>query len=117
MFAGMSDGTDSREDMADRLRMLRDWAGYESNASAFARRSDLRHDELNHFESGRRPLSMLAANRLRLHWRVTLDWLFHGDRSGLTLEVANSLPHLAAWRARKAGTADHGRQDNPPPAG
>lgn len=94
----MSDGGSSIEDVAARLHMLRAWASFESQ-SGFARRNGFGISEWNHFESGRRWLTLLAANTLRRNWRVTLDWLYHGDRSGLSVEVSSSLPDLEAWRA------------------
>ena len=89
----MHDGGSSREDVAARLEMLRLWAGHDSQ-TAFAIATGLSASEWNHFESGRRPLAITAAHKLRLRWRVTLDWLYYGDRSGLTVEMANSLPTL-----------------------
>lgn len=99
---GMNDGTNSPEDSADRLALLREWAGFD-NQSAFARRTGLNPSEWNHMESGRRALSMTVAAKLRLQWRVTLDWLYYGDRAGLSMEVSNSLPRLDAWRAGRGG--------------
>lgn len=89
----MHDGGPSREDVAARLELLRLWAGYDSQ-SAFAVQTGLTASEWNHFETGRRPLSITAAHKLRQRWRVTLDWLYYGDRSGLTVEISNSLPSL-----------------------
>lgn len=89
----MQDGGPSRDDVAARLEMLRIWAGYDSQ-SAFAVHTGLTPSEWNHFETGRRPLSISAAHKLRQRWRVTLDWLYYGDRSGLSVELANSLPIL-----------------------
>ena len=111
--APMTDGGDSREDTGARIELLCAWAGYGDNQSAFARRTGLIPSELNHVMRARRPLSLGIANKLRLQWRVTLDWLFHGDRSGLSVEVANSLPRLAEWRAGK-GSSDPSLQPAPP---
>lgn len=91
----MTDGGSSIDDIAARLTLLRVWAGFDSQ-SAFAQRSEISQSEWNHFESGRRNLPLTAANKLKRHWRVTLDWLYHGDRSGLSVEVAASLPTIPA---------------------
>lgn len=98
----MTDGGNSREDVAARLALLREWAGFDSQV-AFARQIDLGGPEWNHFETGRRPLALNAAHKLRRRYRVTLDWLYYGDRSGLSVEVANSLPHLEEWKLKRAG--------------
>lgn len=89
----MTDGGDSIEDVGARVALLRRWAGYESQ-TAFAVAIGLDPSEINHYESGRRRLALTAAHRLRTRYRVTLDWLYYGDRSGLSVEVDRSLPHL-----------------------
>lgn len=98
----MTDGGSSADDVADRLRLLREWAGYE-NQSAFAERTGLTPPEWNHYETGRRPLTLKAANLIKTRWRVTLDWLYHGERDGLSVQVANSLPSFSEWRQKRAG--------------
>ncbi len=87
------DGGSSINDVAGRLVLLRQWAGYD-NQNQFASATGLTASELNHYETARRMLSMTAANKIRQRWRVTLDWLYHGDRSGLSVEVNRSLPLL-----------------------
>lgn len=96
----MNDGGNNRDDVAARLVLLRQWAGFTSQA-AYAERVGMSQSEYNHFESGRRPLTLAAANKLRLKWRVTLDWLYHGDRTGLSVELNRSLPSLEASSGRK----------------
>lgn len=90
----MTDGGESVEDIGARVAMLRRWAGFDSQ-TAFAVSIGLDPSEINHYESGRRRLALTAAQRLRARYRVTLDWLYYGDRSGLSLEIDRSLPHLA----------------------
>ena len=95
--AGMHDGGSSREDVAARLQLLRRWAGY-TRQRPFAQMSDIPPDQWHLFEKGRRPLPLSAANKLRLRWQVDLDWLYHGDRSGLSVEVSRTLPSLVDFR-------------------
>jgi transcriptional regulator with XRE-family HTH domain len=97
----MTDGDASIASMAARLTLLREWAGFADNKAAFARRSGFTPSEWQNYESGSRRLSVTAALRLRRNWRVTLDWLYEGDRAGLSVEVSSSLPHLDEWRARR----------------
>lgn len=87
------DGDTTIGDVARRLVLLREWAGYD-NQKAFAVATGLTPSELNHYETARRMLSLTAANKIKQRWRVTLDWLYHGDRSGLTVEISRSLPVL-----------------------
>lgn len=96
----MRDGDSSVESVAERLVLLRQSRGFDSQA-AFAQRTGIGIPELNHYERSRRLLTLVAANKIRMHWNVTLDWLYHGDRSGLSVEVASSLPLLADWRRQK----------------
>ena len=95
------DGDASIKDVARRLVLLRQWAGYE-NQKAFAVATGLTASELNHYETARRMPSLTAANKIKLRWRVTLDWIYHGDRSGLSVEVSRSLPFLGD-RLEEAG--------------
>lgn len=95
----MHDGGSSAEDVARRLALLRQWSTA-PNQRTFAEMTGMTASEYNHFESGRRPLTVAAANKLRHRWQVTLDWLYHGDRRGLALEVSRSLPSLYDERSQ-----------------
>lgn len=97
----MPDGGSSREDVAARLIMLRRALGFE-NQNAFAVKMGISPSLWNHYETGRRPLTLDAANKIRNRANVTLDWLLHGDRSGLTVGMSNALPDLSAWRKKQA---------------
>lgn len=88
------DGDASLSDVARRLVLLRAWAGYD-NQKAFAVATGLTPSELNHYETARRMPSLAAANKMKQRWGVTLDWIYHGDRSGLTMEVNRTLPSFA----------------------
>lgn len=89
----MNDGTDSLDDIGARLTLLRIWAGFDSQ-SAFARALDVSQTEINHYERGNRRLTLTTAQKIRARFRVTLDWLYFGDRTGLSLAVERSLPRL-----------------------
>lgn len=95
--SGMFDGGTKQEDVAARLKLLRIACGFDSQV-AFARRTGISQSEINHFESGRRALPLSAANKIKLHCQVTLDWIYHGDRSTLTMEMNRRLPTIEAFR-------------------
>ncbi len=82
----MREPTKSEQDVADRLVFLRLAMGY-TNQSEFARQSDIAVGDWNHFEKNRRQLPLSAARKLRIRWRVTHDWLYEGDESGLSWDV------------------------------
>lgn len=104
-MVAMMDGGSSIDDMALRLAMLRDWAGYGHSQTAFAQRSGFSASEWHNYEKGGRRLSITAALKLRRTWRVTLDWLYEGDRAGLSVEMASSLPHLEDWLQKRRSSS------------
>jgi len=75
-----------------RMRSLRDWAGYGESQNEFADWLGVHQSLWNHIETGRREPSLKVAVLLRERLRVTLDWIYFGDRSGLTVEIDKSLP-------------------------
>lgn len=96
---GMHDGTDSPDDIAARLELLRQWTG--KNQRAFAEASDVTPSEWSVYERGRRALPLNVALKLKRRWRVSLDWIYYGDRAGLSVEVDRTLPQLH-HRAQRA---------------
>lgn len=80
---------------AERLTVLRQMSGFDSQ-SAFAFESGIGQSEWNHYETGRRMISLTAANRLRSRWGVTLDWIYHGDTSGLPVHLSETLRKIKA---------------------
>lgn len=90
----MNDGDDSVEDVAARMVLLREWTGL--NQTAFAVRTGIAQTLWSHIELGRRRPSIDVANKLKTQWRVTRDWIYDGDRNGLSVELSNSLPRLSS---------------------
>lgn len=70
-------GTDHK-DAALRLIAVRKSLGFE-NQDEFAVKLDLTKSTYNPFERGKRPLSMLAARRIRERFGVSVDYLLFGD--------------------------------------
>ncbi len=77
------------DDVVLRLVALRQWAGYATQRE-FAKASGMSQPEYNHYESGKRLLSLAAANKLRRRWNVTLDWLYHGDTRGMPADMVRA---------------------------
>lgn len=49
---------------------------------------------LSQFENGTRLLTLQVALNLCKHYNLTLDWLYHGDPSGLPVRMNNRLIEL-----------------------
>jgi hypothetical protein len=100
--AGMETG--GREsDVAVRLRHLRAVLG-ERSAKAFAARLGIEYKRWNNFENGS-PLSRDAAFILvKAVPGLTLDWLYFGERAGLSYDLAVRLDRAAS--NGKASTKD-----------
>lgn len=91
----MSDGNSSIDSSAKRLKHLRRCFNLKTQTE-LATKIGITTSEVNHFETGRRPINLNAANRIREHFSITLDWIYHGDRSGLTEVVADRLIPLSS---------------------
>ena len=89
----MREPDSSIEAISARIEALRLWAGFE-NQREFARESGISQTDLNHYETGRRRISLNAANQLRKRWGISLDWIFHGDLRGLDQQMRLELPSL-----------------------
>lgn len=87
----MEPGPESVEKVAERLELLRIAVGYESRA-AFARSIDrkISPQQWSSYLHGTLipvPLATVICRR----YKVDLNWLYHGDRSGLTLGLIQKL--------------------------
>lgn len=80
-----------RDPVAHRLEMTRIALGYE-NQTEFAEKANLTQNRYSQYETGKRPLTLDAALKLKRTYGVTLDWLFAGDRNGLPHAVWSALP-------------------------
>ena len=65
------------EHIATRLRHTREAFGV--NQREFARRANLKQNRYSQYESGARPLTIDAANKICDEYGVSLDWLYRGD--------------------------------------
>lgn len=98
---GMADSDPrSAKQIGKRLRQLREAMNYGGRQQRrFAAEMGLEAALYNHYETGRRPLTMTSALRISDRSGVPLDWLLKGDRSGLTLSWLTALPDLRETRA------------------
>lgn len=55
------------------------------------RRTNVSTGALNHYETGKRPISIAYALELCDKFKITLDWLYRGDMSGLPHNLAVQL--------------------------
>lgn len=85
----------SPTEVGKRLLQLREAMGYGGRQqSTYAPLMGLTPSLYNHYETGRRPISITSALRISDRSGVPLDWILKGDRSGLTARWLNDLPDL-----------------------
>ena len=90
----------SPEQIGRRLRQLREAMNYGGRQQArFAKEMGLEPPLYNHYETGRRPITMTSALRISDRTGVPLDWILKGDRSGLTIAWLTALPDIRETRA------------------
>ena len=80
--------------IATRLRHTREALGL--NQTEFAMRANLKQNRYSQYESGARPLTIIAAHRICDEYGVTLDWLYRGDRSTLPHHLAIDIARIEA---------------------
>jgi len=73
--------------IGSRLRMTREAFGLGQNE--FARRAGIATNTYNQYEQGKRLPRYDLANQICDEFRVTLDWIFRGDPSGLPVHIAD----------------------------
>ena len=64
------------------------------NQREFARRANLKPNRYSQYESGVRPLTIDAANRICDEYGISLDWLYRGDRSRLPHHLAIDIARI-----------------------
>lgn len=97
--ADMQDRTsDGRQNagVGERLRLTRQALGMAQNE--FAARAGIAANTYNQFESGRNRPSLDAAMKLVDAYKITLDWIYLGDPSGLRYEMADAIKALRQAR-------------------
>lgn len=85
---------DSLKTIAGRLARTREALGFESQ-EAFAATLGLGKGTYNPFETGKRRISLDVAIRLREVHKISLDWTYCGDPSGLPVKVYLAISQAA----------------------
>jgi len=75
-----------------RLRHTRQAFGV--NQREFARRANLKQNRYNQYEAGVRVLTINAALKICDEYRITLDWLYRGERSMLPHRLAIAIARI-----------------------
>lgn len=89
----MSDGGYNKDDFARRLRDLREAAGYGGRQQGeFARMLGISVNAYNNYENAGRIPSPADAWKIVSRTGATLDWLYYGERRGLSPELLRNLP-------------------------
>ena len=96
----MSDGGRSNADIAKRLNAL--ISALDHTQTSFAHMVGITQPGLNNYLKGIRRPDIDVAISIQMRTGVTLDWLYLGDRSGLSARLLEMLPDLSD-QAQKAG--------------
>jgi len=78
------------EEVRRRLALVREWKGM--NKVEFARAAGIGPTLWNRIENGKRPISHIAAKKLKAAFSVPFDWLYDGDITDLM--PAGLLKHI-----------------------
>ena len=99
----MTDGGRSLADIARRVEALMISLGH--NQTSFALLVGISQPALNNYLKGIRRPDIDVAIQMQLRTGVTLDWLYLGDRAGLSARLLEALPDLSSEAQRKAESA------------
>lgn len=94
----MADGGRSPEDIGRRIVTLREAMGL--NQAAFAKLVDISQPSIANYESGLRRPELDKGAQIVLKTGITLDWLYLGERQGLSARLLELLPALDDIRQR-----------------
>lgn len=94
-----SDGR-SKHAIGRRLELTRRAIGL--SQSEFAQRADLAKNSYNQYETGTNRPQLEAAIKLVDAYRLTLDWIYLGDPSGLRFDLAEAIKALRSVEKQSA---------------
>ena len=84
--------------IGDRLRITRQVTGMQQNE--FCSRASIAANTYNQYEQGKRRPSIDHANALCDAYRITLDWIYRGDPSGLPYSMADAIKAIRQARTQ-----------------
>lgn len=99
----MTDGGRSTRDIARRIAAL--MSALEHNQTSFANLVGISQPALNNYLKAIRRPDLDVAIQIQMRTGVTLDWLYLGDRSGLSSRLLELLPDLSPSASDKAASA------------
>ena len=88
------------EAIGQRLRLARDAYGFAQGE--FAEAAGLTQHAYNQYENGKRVPSIDVAIALRDRHRLTLDYIYCGDLSGLRFALGDTIRKMQELRQRRA---------------
>ena len=85
---------DTPEMIGERLKLLREAFGF-TEAKAWCDHIGIATNAWNHFERGRRPITVKDALKVATKTGVTLDWIYRGLEETLPVRVQKALTDAA----------------------
>lgn len=82
--------------IGERLRLTREALGL--SQAQFARKAEVSSSAYNQYERGRMRPAIDQAIKIRDAHKLTLDWIFLGDNSGLKASLADAIKALRQAR-------------------
>lgn len=86
----------SKEGIAARLSLTREALGFDQRE--FAERAGLKANAYNQYEKAKNFPSLDAAHALCDTYKLTLDWIFRGEPSGLRYETGAAIDAMRRLR-------------------
>src|SRR5689334_17068192 len=90
-------GDRSLREIGERLRLTREALGL--NQTVFARKAKVALSAYNQYEKGKMRPAIDQAIKIRDAHRLTLDWIYLGDNSGLAAALADAIKTLRSVRS------------------
>lgn len=85
------------KEIGERLRLTREALGL--TQAEFARKSKVAASAYNQYEKGKMRPAVDQAIKIRDTYKLTLDWIYLGDNSGLTAALSDAIKVLRNVRS------------------
>lgn len=93
----MPTGERSLKAIGERLRLTREALGI--SQAAFAKKARISPSAYNQYEKGRMRPAIDPALALCDHYKLTLDWIYRGDNSGLRADLSDAIKAIRQTRS------------------
>jgi DNA-binding XRE family transcriptional regulator len=104
----MQPNPETKEAVAERLEIARIALGFQTQ-QAFAATIDVSAAKWNNYVAGRDRISLNVALELCKKHRLSLDWIYRADPTGLPLALARRIDEVSA-RIERSPTQPHRRK-------